>query len=173
MKKTLNKTEVEVIRGDITDLKVESFVFYAEPGLKLGTGFGGAIAQRGGKTIQQELNKIGKLKTTESVVTEAGKLNAKYIVHSVGPRFQEEDEENKLKQTIISGLDAAAEKGIKEIVFPPMGRGFYGIPLETSAKVMYSTFSDYFTKNSSIERVVICLYDTKDVQVFENQLSGL
>ena len=115
---------VRLIRGDITELDVDAFVFYAQPDLALGSGFGTAISVRGGPSIQKELDELGPVETGQAVVTGAGKLKADFIVHAVGPRFQEEDTEGKLRTTVLNSLKAAEEKGVKRIALPAMGAGF-------------------------------------------------
>jgi O-acetyl-ADP-ribose deacetylase (regulator of RNase III) len=89
--------------------------------LKLGAGFGGAIAVRGGPQIQKDLDKLAPVGPYQAVISNAGELKAKYIIHANGPKFQEEDMEGKIKTTIINSLKLADEKGIKKIAFPPMG----------------------------------------------------
>ncbi|MFH1755211.1 MAG: macro domain-containing protein, partial [Candidatus Latescibacterota bacterium] len=76
---------------DITDLDIQSFVFYAQHDLMVGSGFGTAIAVRGGPSIQEELKKHGPVNTTDVVVSKAGAMKADHIIHAVGPRFQEKD----------------------------------------------------------------------------------
>ena len=122
--------------GDLTAMEIEAIVFYASHDLKLGSGFGSAIAARGGMKIQEELNPLAPISKGEAVVSDAGQLNSNFIIHAVGPRFQESDTEGKLRTTMENALKVAEEKGIKEIAFPPMGSGFYGIPLNTCSEVM-------------------------------------
>jgi O-acetyl-ADP-ribose deacetylase (regulator of RNase III) len=110
--KKVGKSTLRVIKGDITDTEVEAFVFYARPDLKLGTGHGNAIAVRGGPSIQKELDEMGTTNVGDAVVTEAGKLKAKRIVHAVGPAFLENDIESKLRNTVLGALKRADEAGI-------------------------------------------------------------
>ena len=116
---------IRLMKGDITALEIEAFVYYARPDLVLGTGFGGAISVRGGPKIQEELKKLGVIGTGEAVTTSAGNMKAKYIIHAVGPRFQEEDLEGKLRTTTLNVLRQGGEKGIKQLGFPAMGRRFF------------------------------------------------
>jgi O-acetyl-ADP-ribose deacetylase (regulator of RNase III) len=171
--KKINNKSIRLVKADITDLEVEAFVFYAAHDLKLGTGWGGAISVRGGPSIQKELDEIGKLETCQSVVTGAGELKASCIVHSVGPRFQEKDEERKLGETMRSALKVAEEKGVKQLAFPPMGCGFYGIPLDVSARVMFEALGEYLKGQTGLEEVVVCVNDTREMAPFEQQLSAL
>jgi O-acetyl-ADP-ribose deacetylase (regulator of RNase III) len=169
----VNGATVSLIKADITDLEIDSFVFYAQEDLKLGSGYGTAIAVRGGKAIQEELDRIGPVKITEAVLSTAGELKANHIIHAVGPKFQEEDTESKLVKTIINVLRLADEKGIEEIAFPAMGAGFYGIPLEVSAAVTLQTIKDYLANGSRLRRVVISLLDTREYEPYQKKLTTM
>jgi len=165
---------VRLTRQDITDFEVEAFVYYARPNLVLGAGFGNAIATRGGASIKAELDKLAPLPVTEAVVTSAGKLKAKYIVHAVGPAFQEEDLEAKLRTTIETALRRAEEKGIRQIAFPAMGAGFYGVPLPTCAEIMLQTFRQYHSNGTSgLEEVIICANDGHELRAFQAKMAIL
>ncbi len=160
-------------KGDITDLDIEAFVYYAREDLALGSGFGTAIAVRGGPTIQKELNEFGIIKMTEAVVSAAGEMKAKYIIHANGPKFQEEDLPEKLKQTILNSLAKAEEKGIKAIAFPPMGAGFYGVPLDQSAEITLNTIKEYLSGETNLDDVVVCLNDNREYILFDKKFSSL
>lgn len=160
-------------RQDITDFEVEAFVYYARPDLALGAGFGGAIAKRGGPAVKSELDAIGRLEVTEAAITGAGKMKAKYIVHAVGPTFQEENLERKLKATIVNALKRAEEKGIRRLAFPLMGAGFYGVPLPLSAEIMVRTFREHLAGGSPLEEVIVCANDMHEYRAFRNALATL
>ena len=166
----IKKSILKVDKGDLTTLDTESIVFYAQPDLKLGSGFGNAISVRGGPSIQAELSKLGSLSVGEAVITGAGELKSKFIIHAVGPRFQEPDTEEKLSKTIRSVLNIAEEKGIKRIAFPPMGTGFYGIPLDVSADVMLREISNHLSGDSNLNEVLICVMDNKEYSAFQKNL---
>jgi O-acetyl-ADP-ribose deacetylase (regulator of RNase III) len=169
----INGCTIRLVKGDITDIDVQSFVFYAQHNLALGAGFGTAISVRGGPSIQEELKQFGTLQTTDAIVTKAGKMKAEYIVHAVGPRFQEEDTEKKLRATVINSLQRAEEKGIETVAFPPMGTGFYGVPLDVSARVTLDTIKEYISGETKIKEVVICLLDSREYRPFHKQLSSM
>ena len=158
----IRESTIRLVTGDIIDLEIDSFVYYAQSNLKLGSGFGTAITLRGGPSIQEELNKIGELQTTEAVVTAAGNLKAKSIIHAVGPAFQEENIEDKLRTTIANSLKKAETKGITSVAFPPIGAGFYGVPLNTSADITLKSIADYLSGDTRIREVVICLLDNRE-----------
>ena len=171
--KQINGAVVRLVKGDITVLDVDAFVFHAQPDLTLGSGFGTAISVRGGPSIQKELQDLGPLATGEAVVSAAGNLKAEYIVHAVGPRFQEEDIEAKLRTTIRNSLERAEEKGIRRIAFPAMGAGYYGIAPDVCARVMFSMIGDYLKGRTDIKEVAICVLDTRQYEAFRTQLAGL
>lgn len=166
-KKQIRNSTVSVVKADVTNTENDAFVFYARNDLKLGSGFGNAIALRGGPTIRKELENLGPLNVTEVVVTTAGTMKAKHIIHACGPKFQEQDIEEKLKATIVNALKAAESNGIESIAFPPMGAGFYGVPLERSAKITINTITDYLSTGSDIKDVVICANDTREYNALE------
>jgi O-acetyl-ADP-ribose deacetylase (regulator of RNase III) len=170
---TVGGRTLRLIKCDITDLEIESFVYYAREDLALGAGFGNAISVRGGPTIQKELEEFGSIKTTEAVISSAGEMKANYIIHAAGPKFQEENLEDKLRVTILNALKKADEKGIKAIAFPTMGTGFYGVPLDVSARVTIGTIVDYLSGKTGLEDVVICPLDSRDFKPYEAQLSHM
>jgi O-acetyl-ADP-ribose deacetylase (regulator of RNase III) len=169
----INRTTIRLIKYDITDLDIEAFVFYAQPDLTLGSGFGGAIAVRGGPTIQKELEQLAPVATGEAVVSAAGNLKAQHIIHAVGPRFQEQDTETKLYTTVLNCLKRAEEKGIEQIAFPAMGAGYYGILPEVSARVMMDVFKNRLAGECSIKEIVICVLDTPQYNSFKAALAAL
>jgi len=173
VEKRVNQSVVRLMKGDITDMEIEAFVFYARHDLVVGTGFGTAISTRGGPTIQKELEELAPLQTGEAVVTAAGTLKAKHVVHAVGPRFQEEDTEGKLRTTILNSLKRAEEKGIKQIALPAMGAGFYGIPLDVCARVMVETIKGYLEGETVIKEVILCMLDSREYEPFNFQLARL
>ena len=95
-------TALEVMEGDITDLEVDAIVNAANEQLKLGTGVAGAIKRKGGPSIQEECNRIGGTRVGSAVITGAGNLKAKFVLHAVGPRMGEGDEDRKLSSAVRS-----------------------------------------------------------------------
>ena len=169
--KRINDKVVKIVREDVTDLEVDAIVYYATSDLVLGSGWGTAIAVRGGPSIQEELKGRAPVNTGDAVISGAGEMKAKNIIHAVGPKFQEEDEEAKLRKTMVSALKCAEEKGVATLAFPPMGTGFYGIPLDLSARVMFETIKDHLTNGqSSLKQVCICLTDSREFPPFEAEM---
>jgi len=169
----VNNRVMRLMTGDITGLEIEAFVYYARPDLVLGSGFGGAISLRGGPKIQEELKKFGTLGTSEAVVTSAGNMKAKFIIHSAGPRFQEEDTEGKLRATTLNVLRKAEEKGIKRLAFPAMGAGFYGIPLDLCARITLEVVKKHLEGQANLEEVIFCLRDSREYKAFQERLKKM
>jgi O-acetyl-ADP-ribose deacetylase (regulator of RNase III) len=164
---------IRLMTGDIAGQEIEAFVYYARPDLVLGSGYGGAIAVRGGPKIQEELKKFGKVDTGEAVVTSAGNMKVKFIIHAVGPRFQEEDTEGKLRATTRKVLQKAEEKGIKRLAFPAMGAGFYGIPLDLCARITLEAVKKHLEGQSGLEEVIFCLRDSREYKAFQERLKKM
>ena len=170
---TVKDSVLRLANTDITDMKVESFVYYAQHDLALGSGFGTAISVRGGPGVQKELDDMGPLQTTEVVVSGAGEMKASHIIHAVGPRFQEEDLEAKLKTTVENCLKLADEKGFKQVAFPPMGSGFYGVPLDVSARITLGTIKAHLAGKTGIREITVCLHGNREYQPYQKQLASL
>lgn len=170
---SVNRSIIRLVQGDITDLDVDAFVFYAQPDLTLGSGYGTAIAVRGGPIIQKALRELAPVATGEAVVSTAGNLKARYIIHAVGPRFQEEDTEAKLRTTVLNALQRAQEKGIERIAFPAMGAGYYGIPPEICARVMVEAITGHLEGNSPVKEVIIDVLDTRQHDAFQAVLAAV
>ncbi|MBI5477528.1 MAG: macro domain-containing protein [Deltaproteobacteria bacterium] len=173
IEKQVNGCVVRLTQGDITDLEVEAFVYDARPNLVLGSGYGGAIAQRGGPSIQEELKTKGPLEVGQATISGAGDLKAKHIVHAVGPKFQEADEERKLRQATLASLQQAEAAGITQLAFPPMGTGLYGVPLDVCSRVMVDAVKEHLAGAPRIKEVVFVAVDAREYQPFEARLKAL
>ena len=173
-KKKVKNSTIKLIKGDITDMVVDAFVFDIKEDLKLGSGFGGAISVRGGPSIQEELNKLPKLSVGEAVITDAGKMKAKYIIHANGPKFQEDDIPGKLKKATLNSLEISEKKrDIENVAFPPMGTGIYGVPLDLCADVMLKTVKEYISGSTKLKEVIFCLLDSRESKPFREKLEKI
>lgn len=168
----INNTEVKVVKDDLTAMEVEAIVFYARPDLKLGSGYGNAIATRGGPSIKKQLDEIGSADITEVVVTEAGMLKTKHIMHSVGPAFQEEGIEKKLKSLMDNTLAKAEEIGFKQVAFPIMGAGFYGIAPDAAITIMLTSLKEHLKNSTSLKEVLLCGNDNREYRLFASKLNN-
>lgn len=170
----INKTEIEIIKGDITLLDVEAIVNPANNGLIHGGGLAAAIVHRGGQIIQQESKKIGYVPTGSAVYTQGGHLKAKHVIHAVGPRYKDgkSGESEKLESAVKSSLDIAAKLKLKSIALPAISSGIFGYPIEESSKIILSAIIGFLETSKeqeiSLEKVVICLFDDNTFNEFEN-----
>ena len=171
--KAINGKICKLVKGDITEMEVEAFVYYAKPDLKLGTGFGAAISQRGGPSIQEELNRLGTLGVGKAVMSGAGNLKVKHIIHTVGPRHHEADEEGKLREAVKSALAAAEASGLHQLAFPAMGVGFYGVSLDLCSKVMLEEITRHLKGETSLHEVVVCVLDNREMGPFGVRFQAL
>ncbi len=169
----INETILELTQGDITDLDTDAIVNAANTALQLGGGVAGAIRRKGGSEIQEECNKIGKTRVGEAVITTAGKLKAKYVIHAVGPRHGEEHENEKLKNSTLNSLFLAEKNNLKSIAFPAISTGAFGFPKEQCATIMLSTTIAYLEGPTKLGKVVYSLYDRKTLEIFKRTLKYL
>ncbi len=164
---------IRLVRGDVTDLEVQAFVFDITADCQLGSGYGGAIAQRGGKAVQDALNSIGTLPTGEATVTGAGEMKAQYIIHTNGPKYHEPGTAEKLEKATKSVLRRADEKGITELALPPIGTGMYQVPLDLCAKVMVDTVAEHLKKGkTSLEVVSFVALDSREYKPLQAKIEG-
>src|SRR3990172_5133128 len=110
IEKKINKTTIRLASADLTERDVDAIVNAANSHLQHGGGVAGAIVRKGGRIIQDESNKIGFVPVGNAVITTGGTLKARYVIHAVGPRMGEGDEDNKLKGAITSVLALATAK---------------------------------------------------------------
>ena len=166
----IGKAVLELTRGDITEQDTEAIVNAANCQLILGGGVAGAIRRKGGPTIQQECNKIGETFVGGAAKTTGGNLKAKYVIHAVGPRMGEGDEDNKLRNATLNSLKIAERDEMKSISFPAISTGIFGFPIKRCAEIMLGVVMDYLKSKTNIEKVVFCLFTEADYKVFEEQL---
>ncbi|MBO3800451.1 MAG: macro domain-containing protein [Candidatus Brockarchaeota archaeon] len=166
--------KVELVKGDITKLEADAIVNAANSWLKHGGGVAGAIVREGGRIIQEESDRIvrerGPIKVGEAVYTSAGSLKAKYVIHTVGPRMGEGDEDEKLRNATLNSLKLAEQLGLNSIVFPAISTGIFGYPKDKCAQVMLRTIKDYILSGGRLREITICLYDDETYRIFEEIL---
>jgi O-acetyl-ADP-ribose deacetylase (regulator of RNase III) len=170
MQRTVNKSILELAQGDITELATDAIVNAANAQLVLGGGVAGAIRRKGGPEIQAHCNKIGPISVGQAAITTAGNLKAKRVIHAVGPRMGEGDEDQKLKNATLSSLRLADENNLTSIAFPAISTGIFGFPIERCAPIMLGTTVDYLRGQTSLGKVVFCLFDKGSYDIFAAQL---
>ena len=164
-----------LVQGDITGRDVDAIVNAANSYLKHGGGVAGAIVKKGGYIIQEESDKIGFTPVGTAVITTAGKLSARFVIHAVGPRMGEGDEDNKLRSAVLNSLLLASEKGLKSISLPAISSGIFGFPKDRCANILVRTALNYIKENpkSSLESIEFCVYDDLTTGHFKKEFDKI
>jgi len=173
MKAQINGKTLELVEGDITEQDTDAIVNAANSSLILGAGVAGAIRKKGGPSIQAECNRIGQCPVGQAVITGGGNLKARHVIHAVGPRMGEGDEDAKLEGATRSSLELADQNGLESIAFPAISTGIFGFPIERCAEIMLSTTLDYLQGETRLEKVVFCLFGKEAFEVFKKKLEEL
>ena len=171
-------TEIELQKGDITLLEVDAIVNPANSGLIHGGGLAAQIVKRGGQVIQQESKKLGFVPVVTAAFTRGGSLKAEWVIHAVGPKYKDgkSGETEKLADAVKAVLHIAEGKKLKSLAVPAISSGIYGYPIADSSKVIVDTIVEYFKelkkekKESSLEKVILCLFDEEAFNNFEKAL---
>ena len=170
MKVKINNRVLELLDGDLTEMDTDAIVNAANTRLILGGGVAGAINRKGGPKIQEECNKIGGTFVGGAVITTGGNLKAEHVIHAVGPRMGEGDEDQKLKNATLNSLKAADENNLKSISFPAISTGIFGFPIGRCAEIMLKTTIDYLKGQTGLEKVVFCLFGRDSYEAFTRRL---
>jgi O-acetyl-ADP-ribose deacetylase (regulator of RNase III) len=172
--KTFLAGRVEINVGDITKEKVDAIVNAANGTLMGGGGVDGAIHRAGGPAILEACKEIRRtrypdgLPTGQAVITTAGKLAAKHVIHTVGPVYGSggKDKAELLAACYRNSLGLAVDNGIKTIAFPAISTGVYGYPLNEAARVSSQAIESFLRENQSIEEVRLVFFAAGDAEVF-------
>ena len=178
MKKKIHNTFVEIKEADITAMHVDAIVNAANNMLKHGGGVAGMIVEKGGPVIQEESDVWvkawgGHLNTGSAAITTGGKLPARYVIHAVGPRMGEGDEDRKLEQAALSCLSEAEKRHFKSIAFPAISTGIFGYPMHRCAQVMLTTVIQYVQKKTGLQKIIFCLRGSEALQIFQDTFVSL
>jgi len=155
----LNK--IEIIKGDITKLKVDAIVNAANNSLLGGGGVDGAIHRAAGPMLLEECKKLGGCPTGEAKITKGYNLPAKFVIHTVGPIWKGGNytEDELLSNCYKNSLKLALENGIKTIAFPSISTGAYRFPVERASKIAFNTVMEFLQQHDEIEKVIFCCFD--------------
>lgn len=174
MERTVKGKTIRLMQGDLTELAVDAIVNAANTGLILGAGVAGAIRMKGGPSIQEECNRIGGTTVGEAVVTGAGNLKARYVIHAAGPRYGEGNDEEKLRNATVNSLKRGTEKGMRSLAFPAISTGIFGFPKDRCADIMLNAVRSFLEKEeTSLQEVIFCLWSKDDLDLFSGTLEAL
>lgn len=166
---------LELLKTDITEIHVDAIVNAANTSLLGGGGVDGAIHRKGGKDILDECiqirNRQGGCKTGEAVITTAGNLPSKYVIHTVGPVWNGDKEEKSqlLAHCYENSLNLAVENRIRTIAFPNISTGIYHFPKDKAAQIAIKTVKD-FGRITEIEKVIFVCFDDENYQIYKEIL---
>jgi O-acetyl-ADP-ribose deacetylase (regulator of RNase III) len=164
---------LELVKADITEMQVDAIVNAANTSLLGGGGVDGAIHRKGGKAILEECiqirNKQGGCKTGEAVITTAGNLPSKYVIHTVGPVWNggKEEKSKLLADCYHNSLNLAVENGIKTIAFPNISTGIYHFPKDKAAEIAVKAVKE-FQRISELEKILFVCFDDENYQIYKS-----
>lgn len=170
------QNKIELLKGDITKVKADAIVNAANTSLLGGGGVDGAIHRAGGSEILEACRKIvakqGGCKTGEAVITTAGKLPAKFVIHTVGPVWNggEKGEAEKLANCYRHSLELALQNDCKTIAFPNISTGIYHYPKAQAAEIAVRTVAEFLAQHESIEKVFFVCFDEENAALIEKNI---
>ena len=170
------KDKIELLKGDITKIKADAIVNAANSSLMGGGGVDGAIHRVGGPAILEECRKIvarqGGCRTGNAVITTAGNLPAKFVIHTVGPVWNDGKykEEEKLADCYKNSLRIAVENNCKTIAFPNVSTGVYRFPKPAAAKIALHAVATFLAAHNEIEKVIFVCLDDENCDLYSELL---
>lgn len=164
---------IEIAKTDITGMAVDAIVNAANEALQLGSGVAGAIRQRGGPSIQEECDLIGTCSVGQAVVTKAGKLRAKWVIHAVGPVWKGGTfgEEMLLASAVLQALRRAEDMGAVTVALPAISAGTFGFPMELAAEITIAAARSFAPGAEYVQKIVFCLQDDDAYDAFQAALA--
>jgi O-acetyl-ADP-ribose deacetylase (regulator of RNase III) len=165
---------VSVVQGDITRLAVDAIVNAANSTLLGGGGVDGAIHRAAGPELLAECSGLGGCPTGEAVLTKGYRLPAKYVIHTVGPIYNDgrHGESEKLRSCYRESLRLAAEYEVQSIAFPCISTGVYAYPKEEACDISVSEVLNWLATSALPERVMFCCFSGEDVAIYHRRLAG-
>lgn len=168
---SVGRGRIRVVEGDLTAQDVDAIVNAANRFLQHGGGVAGAIVAAGGSIIQEESDRVAPIRVGQAVITTGGALPAGHVIHAVGPRMGEGDEDGKLRAAGESALEVAERHGLTSIAFPAISSGVFGYPIERSAAILVDCAVRHLEAGEgSVSEIVFCLWGMDAYRVFERQL---
>lgn len=171
----INNSKIQIIKADITTLQVDVIVNAANKYLLGGGGVDGAIHYAAGPELKEECRLLGGAKTGEAKITKGYKLPAKYVIHTVGPIFGEENgkEGELLASCYVESLKLAKENGLRTIAFPAISTGVFRFPKMEAAKIAMSTAKQFLRDNpNTFDNIIFVLFDEQSYLIYLDLLDN-
>jgi O-acetyl-ADP-ribose deacetylase (regulator of RNase III) len=166
MRVALTLARIELWNGDICELEVDAIVNPANLSLWMATGVGGAIKRAGGDEIEFAAVRQAPVELGESIVTPAGSLAARAVIHAVSLDRVRRTSGPVIEQAVRSAMARAREMDARSVAFPALGTGVGGFPLEEAARVMLSAVRDELQRSPGIEHVIFALRGAAAYEAF-------
>lgn len=176
METRVDGTVLSLVQGDLTREDTDAIVNAANSSLAGGGGVDGAIHRAGGPKIMEECRKIGYCATGDAVITGAGNLKARYVIHTVGPVYSggSRGEAALLASSYRSSLEIARKNGLKTIAFPSISTGAYGYPVEEAAGIAVKTALDFIkASKGAFDMIRFVLHSESDLKAYQKKLLEL
>lgn len=170
VERKVNRTTLRLCRGNITELEADAIVNAANNRLWMGGGVAGAIKRKGGKEIEEEAVRKGPIPIGEAVVTGAGRLRAKHVIHAATMGQDLATDERKVADATRNSLLRARELRLTSIAFPALGAGVGHLPLPQVARIMMAEVKGHIGEGTTLATVVFALYDEAAYRAFEAEL---
>ena len=163
---------IEILKGDITQLKIDAIVNAANESLLGGGGVDGAIHRSAGPELLNECRTLNGCPTGEAKITEGYRLPATYVIHTVGPvwRGGNNNEARLLAGCYQNSLKLAVSHHLTSVAFPAISCGVYGYPIEAAAKIALTEIKSFLSTNPILQKIVLVCFDTKMQSVYKNIL---
>lgn len=156
-------------QGDLTEMDVDAIVNAANNDLILGAGVAGAIARKGGESIQRECDGIGSIPVGYAAITGGGNLKARHVIHAASMSLGGMRTTAKtLRTSTAHALRLAAERNLKSIAFPAVGTGVSGFPMDECAQIMLGEALQHLKGGSSLENIYFVLFDARSRDIFQS-----
>ena len=171
---TAEQQTIRIVRGDLTEEPVDSIVNAANERLQHGGGVAAAVVRKGGRVIQDEsdrwVREHGPVRTGTAVITGAGALPCRYVIHAVGPVWSGgiRHEDERLASAVRSALELADQHSLRSISIPAISSGIFGFPKERCAAIILHTVRDYLAgrADSTLREVNLCNIDRETSDIF-------